>query len=158
MTVGWASFFPSTCFTGEQDAHPPADGEMTMNAQIKIYIVAAVAVIFAIGLLSYALSNRKIAKLESEVAAAKTVAHEKEKAATAKEIEAAAYIQKIDYLEARLAEIKQLARKQDEQLETINNDSRTARGNADRARRTRTITANAAELCQKLAELGHPCR
>ena len=115
------------------------------------------AAVFVIVLIAYALSNHRIAKLESQVAIAKTIANEKQQTATAKELEAAEYKQKIDYLEVKLDEINQLARKQDEELKQLNNSSSDARVDVGRARRTRTITTTAAELCEKLAELGHAC-
>lgn len=128
-----------------------------MNTQIKIYIAAAITVIFTITLVIYTWSSHQIAQLESAVAAAKTEADKKEQTAAAKEIEAAEYKRKIDYLETKLTEITQLSRKQDEELQTLNNTSRNARSDVDRSRRTRSITTTAAELCQKLAELGHAC-
>ena len=75
----------------------------------------------------------------------------------AKEMEAAGYKQKIEYLEGKLAEIQTIARKQDEELEKLNTNTHSARTDVDRARRTSSITADADELCQKLAELGHAC-
>jgi lipopolysaccharide export LptBFGC system permease protein LptF len=128
-----------------------------MNTQIKIYIAAALAFAFAIAILVYAIANMKIAKLESEVTNGKEAARQKQQTAAAKEFEAAQYKQKIEYLETKLIEINQLARKQDEELEKLNLNSRNARSDADAARRTRSITTTNAELCQKLAELGHPC-
>ncbi|HQZ96520.1 MAG TPA: hypothetical protein PLP21_09395 [Pyrinomonadaceae bacterium] len=128
-----------------------------MITKQKIYIAAATAAVFAATLLSYGWSNHQIAKLESQVAAAKAIANENQQTAAAKELEAAQYKQKIDYLETKLTEVNQLARKQDEELEKLKLNSRNARSTADAARRTRTITATNAELCNKLAELGHPC-
>ena len=128
-----------------------------MNIQTKIYIAAAISVIFAIALIAYSWSNHKIAKLKTAVAAAKTVALEKERIAAVKEIEAAAYKQKIDYLDTKLTEINQLARKQDAELQNLNLNSRNARSDVEHARRTRSIAATANELCKKLAEFGHPC-
>lgn len=129
-----------------------------MITKTKIYIVAAISVIFAFGLIGgSAWSSYKIAKLEETVANAKAAALENQKAAEAKEIEAAEYKQKIEYLESKLTGIKQLARKQDEQLEKLSINSGSARNDVQRARRTSTISATHAELCEKLAELGHPC-
>lgn len=131
--------------------------QYAMNTLTKTYIAAAIAAIFVITLIIYALANAKITKLEAEVAQATETAREKQQTALAKEQEAEQYKQKIVHLETKLTEINKLARKQDEELENLNNISRDARSNLDVARRTRTITATAAELCQKLADVGHPC-
>lgn len=129
-----------------------------MTFQTKIYIAIGIAAILLIGIIGGAAwSNRKIASLESEVTKAKSEADGIQRSALSKEIEAAEYKHKIDYLEQQLAEIQIIARKQDEQLKRTNDTSRTARGDLDRARRTRSIEATTAELCAKLAELGHAC-
>ncbi len=129
-----------------------------MKPQAKIYIALAAAAIFAIGILGGSvLSNHKITKLEQAVDTAKQNADRSSQAAVEKETEAAEYKQKIEYLEQQLTEIKTIARKQDEELEELNAATRGAHDNVDRARRTRSIAATAAELCKKLAELGHGC-
>jgi len=130
-----------------------------MTFQTKTYIAIGIAVIFAIGIIGGATwSNRKIATLESEVEQRRSEADSIQRSALEREIEAAVYKQKIDYLDAQLAEIKNIARKQDEELEKLNTNSRTARRDVDRARRTRAIEATTGELCAKLAELGYACR
>ncbi len=124
----------------------------------KIYIGLSIAAIFAVGIFGGAVwSNNKIAKLESAIDDAKQKAEGSRQLAEKKEIEAAQYKQKIEYLEQQITEIQTIARKQDEELEKLNVNSSRARDDADRARSTRSIAANADELCQKLAELGHPC-
>lgn len=128
-----------------------------MKTHIKIHIAIALAAILTIAIFIYVLSNIRIANLESEVAKAKQIATQKQQTAAERELEAAEYKQKIEYLETKIDEINQLARKQDEELEKLNLNSRNARSDADAARRTRTVAATNAELCQKLAELGHPC-
>jgi len=129
-----------------------------MKPQTKIYIGASLAVIFVIGIIGGAgWSHYKIKTLEIDVEKAKTNADSIQRSALGKEIEAAEYKKKIDYLERQLAEIKNIARKQDEELKKTNDNSRTARGDLDRARRTRSIEATTEELCAKLAELGHAC-
>jgi predicted trehalose synthase len=129
-----------------------------MKLTTKTYIAIGAAVLLIAGILgSWLLSNHKISRLERAVATAKALANEKESHAIAKEIEAAEYKQKIEYLETQLAEIGGLARKQDEELEKLNVISHGARGDVERARRTRSVAATAEQLCQKLAEVGHPC-
>ncbi len=133
--------------------------EITMTLQTKIYIGLAVAAIFtAVILGGAAWSNHKITRLEKTVEEAKATAISSHQSAIRKEIEAAEYKQKIEYLERRLTEIQITKRKQDEKLEKLNVDSRSARRNVERAKRTRTINADAGELCRKLAELGHACK
>ena len=129
-----------------------------MNPQTKIYIALAAVAILTFGVFGGAAwSNHRITKLEQAVDITKQNADRSEQAVNAKEIEAAEYKQKIEYLERQLTEIQTIAGKQDEELEKLNVISRSARSDVDRARRTRTIAANADELCQKLAELGHGC-
>lgn len=129
-----------------------------MKPRIKIYIALAVVAILILGIFGGAAwSNHTLLKLEQAVEAAKQNADRSAQTAAAKEIEAAQYKQKNEYLETQLTEIQTIARKQDEELEKLNVTTRDARDGVDRARRTRTIAANADELCQKLAELGHAC-
>lgn len=129
-----------------------------MKTNTQIYIGICVTAIFAVGILGgTAWSDHKIAKLEGEVEKAKQEANSLQRSAEQKEIEAAEYKQKIEYLEGQLTDIQTIARKQDEELEKLNDNSGRARSDVERTRRTRSIAANADELCAKLAELGHPC-
>ena len=129
-----------------------------MTFTTKTYIAIGAAILLATGIIGgWLWSNYKISRLESSIAAAKENAANKEQQAAAKEIEAAEYKQKIEYLETQLAEIGGLARKQDEDLEKLNVTSRGARADVERARRTRPVAATAKQLCQKLAQVGHPC-
>ena len=130
-----------------------------MTTRIKIYIgvcIAALAVVLAL-IAASVWSDHKVAKLETAVATAKAEADQSSRIANQKEIEAAAFEQKIIYLEAQLTEIQEIARKQDDELQILTSSSGRARSDVDRARRTRAIAVSAAELCQKLAELGHGC-
>ena len=127
-----------------------------MNLKMKIGLVIAAVITFGI-LTGWIWSGYRIRKLEHAVAAAKTEADEKTKAADELERQSAVYAAKTDYLEQKLAEIQAIARKQDEELEKINTDTNAARGNAERARSVRSIATTADELCAKLAEAGHPC-
>lgn len=129
---------------------------MTLNT--KIYIGLGAAAIFAIGILGpSAWSDHKIAKLENTVEQTKAAAIRSQESALRKESEAAEYKQKIEYLEHQLTQIQTIARKQDEQLEKLNVNSGRARRDVERVRRAGSIDATAAELCDKLAELGHGC-
>ena len=124
----------------------------------KIYLVIATAGVLTAGLTVGQLwSNHKIGQMERAVMDAKGHAETVQRAAASQEQKAAEYKAKIEYLESRLAEISATARRQDEELQTLENDSNTARGNVDRARRVRSVAATADELCKKLEELGHGC-
>ena len=129
-----------------------------MILRTKIYIGLSVAAIFAVVILGgTAWSKHKIAKLENAVETAKRLAEGSSQLAEKWELEAAEYIQKIEYLERQLSEIQIIARRQDEKMEKLNVNSGRARRDVEHAKRTRTIDADAGELCAKLAELGHPC-
>lgn len=131
-----------------------------MNTQTKIYIaLAAVTAITIAALIGHSIwTTRKIANLEIEIETARQAVRAADKLAATRETEAAAYKQKLEYLENNLSEIQTIARKQDEQLEKLYVNSRDARSNVERARRTRTIHTTADELCAKLAEVGKGCR
>ena len=129
-----------------------------MKPETKIYIGLGIAAIFAIGILGGAAwSDHKIAKLESAVETAKGLADDAGQRAEQKEVEASEYKQKIEYLEGQLADIQTIARKQDEELEKLNNNSGRARSDVERASSTGSIATTTDELCAKLAELGHGC-
>ena len=127
-----------------------------MKLATKLYIAAAALAALAI-VAGGLWSGYRIRSLERNVDSAKTKAETLEAAATARESDAAAYEQKIAYLERQLIELKEITRKQDETLEKLNTNSRTAREHTDRARRARTVPTDAGTLCDKLAGLGHPC-
>lgn len=127
-----------------------------MNLATKLYIAAAVLVALTI-VGGGVWSGYTINRLKRNVDSAKTKAETLEQTASARESDAAAYEQKIAYLERQLIELKETTRKQDERLEKLNANSRSARGDADRARRARSVPTDAGTLCDKLAGLGHPC-
>jgi chromosome segregation ATPase len=129
-----------------------------LRNHITILAAAAAAAIILAVTITWLWSSHQIAKLESEVTKTKNAADEKEQTAARLETEAAEYKQKIDHLERDLAAIQQLARKQDEELTKLNSISNNARADVERARRTKSVASSAAELCQKLAELGYPCQ
>lgn len=131
---------------------------MTITLEHKIYAALIVATAILIGTFAgSAWSRHKIAKLEHAVYEAKQNAVVIESSSTELEQEAAEYKQKIEYLEVSLSEIETVARKQDERLKELANDTNAARDGVRRARAVRTIESTNAELCIKLAELGHPC-
>lgn len=127
-----------------------------MSNQIKLILAGVAVVVIGIAVAAV-ISNAKLRSLERDVEAAKQEAKLREEAATASETKAAEYKQKIEYLEAEIADIGRIARKQDEELEKIGVDVGGARRDVERAKRIRAISASADELCGKLAELGYPC-
>jgi septal ring factor EnvC (AmiA/AmiB activator) len=129
---------------------------MTLPLNYKVYAGLA-AVVAACILAAYAWSNYKTSQLKRSVEEAKQNAERIENDSRSLEQRAAEYKQKIEYLEHSLSEIETIARKQDEKLKELANDTNAARDAASRARAVRSIESTTAELCAKLAELGHPC-
>ena len=124
----------------------------------EIYIIAAIAAI-VIGTVSIRMigSEISVGKLEKQIAAEKTNAVELENKARTSEREAEIYREKLAFLEHNLAEINQIARRQNEEIEKIQNVVNAARDDVRRSRGIRSIAVTAGELCEKLAEAGHPC-
>ncbi len=129
-----------------------------MRLDTKTYITIAAAVVALAITMAWLWSNHRLARLEGESRDAIQRADALEQHAAQRETEAAEYRQKIEYLEQQLARIQQIAQKQNEELEKLNSISNNARRDVERARRTRSVAVTNTELCQKLAELGHPCR
>jgi len=102
-------------------------------------------------------SNYQIRKLENTVGAAKQDAEFQEQRANELEMQSRKYEEKIAYLETNLAELKTLAKKQDEELKDIETVTGRARADVERTRRIGSAAATAEEVCRKLAELGHGC-
>lgn len=129
---------------------------MTLRTKIYIALIVAAAIFAGIFIPSF-WSNHKLTRLENAVEAEKRKAEVIESGSRVLEQRAAEYKQKIEYLEKSLSDIETIARKQDEKLRELANDTNTARDGVRRARDVRTIESTNAELCAKLAELGHPC-
>lgn len=131
---------------------------ISMTTRTKIYLIAAAVAMIVTGILAGAAwSEYRLSKLEAEIDGARTRADTMTTAADEAERRASQYAAKIEYLETTLAGIQAIAQKQDEELQKLNTDTRTARSRVDAARRVRTVTATADQLCQKLAEVGHGC-
>src|SRR5512134_856873 len=124
-----------------------------MRLQHKILLTAAVVVIGVAAILAIA-SQLRTHRMEREVEAARVASDALRHQASESEKLAAGYKAKTEYLESQIASIRDLANKQDEQLQTIDNDIRTSRGDVERARRIRASRVTADQLCAKLAELG----
>lgn len=129
-----------------------------MTLQYKIYGAVIAAALLGAGLFAgSAMSRYKIGKLEKAIEAASQKADDVQHTAINLESKAAEYKQKNDYLEKNLPEIQTIARKKDEELEKLFNETSIFRDDVRRARAVRTIRSSGAELCSRLAELGHPC-
>ena len=129
-----------------------------MKLDIKTYLIAgAIAAVVISLLVSGIWSGHKINSLEREIETAKSLAAEKQTAADQLEQQADQYKAKTEYLEQQLADLQAIARKQDEELESLSKTTNSARADVDRARRVRSVATTADQLCAKLAELNHPC-
>lgn len=128
-----------------------------MATQTKIYIIlAAIAVAIILGIAAW--SRIETGRLEKKVRHFESLADAAEARADARELEAAEYKQKITYLESQIAEIRDIARNQDEELKTRNSNTSDARRRVTDARNKRPGAVTDAELCRRLAEVGYPCR
>lgn len=131
---------------------------MIITLKQKIYVVSILVAAITAGIVTDSVwSKYKLARLENSVEAAKQNAKQIEKGSLDLEQKAAAYEQKIEYLETSLSELETIARKQDEKLKEMANHTNTARDGVRRARAVRSIESTNAGLCVNLAELGHPC-
>ena len=128
-----------------------------MKMNVKIYLTAAAAVVGISILIGAIWSDHKIAVLEHEVESAKSLAAEKQTAADQLEQQANQYKAKNEYLEQQLADLRATAKKQDEELGSLSKTTNSARADVDRARRVRSVSPTADQLCAKLAEINHPC-
>ncbi len=132
--------------------------DAALSTRTKIFLALAAAAIIAAGIIaSAAWSDHKVAQLERGIDEAKQTAAGNDKKAAALERDVAAYREKIAYLENGRNEIRDTARKQDEQITNQHSITRTARADVGRVRRVRSNDATLTELCQKLAALGHAC-
>ena len=127
-----------------------------MNDQIKLILAVAAAAVLAAAAATI-VSNVRLRSLERNVEIATERARTLEETAREAESRAAEHKQKIEYLEAEIAGIGRIARKQDEELKKISGDIGNARSDVERAKRIRPVNTNAAELCGKLEKLGYPC-
>lgn len=99
----------------------------------------------------------KIKRLENATAKEVKTANEAIVRAQSAESTANEMKHRSDELKAGLDELAEIARRQDEEIKIAIGNTNDARGNAERARNIGSIKTTAAELCDKLAKLGHPC-
>jgi chromosome segregation ATPase len=130
-----------------------------MTLKQKLDIAAAALLILLTGLLIGTLrSHLELRRLDREIEAANQTAAAKQTEASQFQLQADELRTRSQFLEGRLNELQTLATKQDEQLKTLDTTLNSARNDVDRTRRIRTAATTAADLCRKLAELGHGCR
>ena len=128
---------------------------LTRNHYIALALAAALLLVFASATF---LSERRIHKLEQTIETQKQNAATLETKAAELELTAEQYRAKTAYLEQQLTQLQSRAQKQDEQLQTLDRTTDAARRNVLSTRGTRPDSPrSAAELCQKLAAVGHPC-
>lgn len=102
-------------------------------------------------------SNADVNKAERRAETQKAAAENAEDAAAEIEKRQNEQKAKIEYLEGEIETLRNEARRKDEELKRLGVDVRVARDRVERAKRTRTIDADADELCRKLESLGHGC-
>ncbi|MCC6452903.1 MAG: hypothetical protein IT171_08410 [Acidobacteria bacterium] len=102
-------------------------------------------------------SNADVNKAERRAETQKAAAENAEDAAAEIEKRQNEQKAKIEYLEGEIETLRNEARRKDEELKRLGVGVRVARDRVERAKRTRTIDADADELCRKLESLGHGC-
>jgi chromosome segregation ATPase len=130
---------------------------MTNTKLIYAAAVATGILLAVLGVKTF-IGEMQIRRIEADIAKQKAAAETLTETAAAKETEARRYIEKIAYLETKLTEINDVARRQNEEIEKAETVVRDARDNVRRVGGLRSIAVTADELCRKLAETGHPCR
>jgi len=128
-----------------------------MTTQTKLLIALAVA-LAASTVISTMWSNHKISELERRAEDAIITADKLEHEAIESEKRAAEYLQKIEYLGAKAAEIRNETRRQDEKLTKSSSNVRDARRNVERVRSSKQTWADEHKLCDELASIGHSCQ
>lgn len=128
-----------------------------LTTKTKLYIGLALAILL-VTIIASLWSSHRIAKFDTETANAKAAAEQTEIKSRDLEQRAAEYKKKIEYFEGELSALRSIASRQDEELKNLKNNTDDARLNLSRTRAVRRIESTTAELCAKLAELGHPCQ
>ena len=125
---------------------------------MQIYIAVACFAALVAAIITFSvLSNHELARAEHDVRSAKARANAADTRSRVLETTTAGYKEKLEYMEVTLSGLRRIAMEQNEQIKLLESTTNDARRNADRARAVRRIESTAAELCRKLADLGHPC-
>jgi DNA-binding helix-hairpin-helix protein with protein kinase domain len=131
---------------------------MLITIRQKVYAAGAIAAIIISAVAIQSVRSRlQISRLERARAVQEQNAARSEHIAAAAKQDAARQTARAEFLEQQLVEIRALAIKQDEELQKLNSDTDSARGRLDRTRGIRSVESTAAELCKKLAAVGHGC-
>ncbi|MBE7517393.1 MAG: hypothetical protein HS105_12430 [Chloracidobacterium sp.] len=125
---------------------------MTTKAYIALGIALAALLAIWSGISQYRLSRAELRTEQFRQAATRA-----ERLAAEKELQAAAYEEKIEYLEAGIEKLRTQAKENDERIRDRENDVRNARRRVDAVRRQGTKPANTADVCEKLTALGYTC-
>ena len=128
-----------------------------MTARTKIYIAAGTAFLILAAAAASSWQSYRVGTLEKRAGELAETAAAKEAAAHDAEKRAQIYKAQIEYLERNIAEIGELARRQDEELERMGDRVGRARDDVGRARGIRAIESTADELCERFERLGHGC-
>lgn len=124
----------------------------------KMWLIGGVSLAVLIVTAIFSLrTSLEMNNAERRAEAQKAAAEKVEQAADGLEKKQSEQTAKIEYLEEELKELRNEARRKDEELKTNDVGVRNARDRVERAKRTRTINANAEDLCRRLKELGHGC-
>jgi DNA-binding helix-hairpin-helix protein with protein kinase domain len=131
---------------------------MLITIRQKVYAAGAIAAIIISAVAIQSVRSRlQISRLERVRAVQEQNAARSEHIAAAAKQDAARQTARAEFLEQQLVEIRALAIKQDEELQKLNSDTDSARGRLDRTRGIRSVESTVAELCKKLAAVGHGC-
>lgn len=133
---------------------------MTDNTKIKL-IGGALLALLAISTAGWLVTAVRVERAERRLTNAVAASAKAESEAAAHKLEAAEYIQQIASLESQLAEIRSTTAKQDEKLKNTTTNTRNARNDLERIRRTspnpNNANAGANAVCERLGSVGHPC-
>lgn len=128
-----------------------------MVTRTNMYIAAGAAFLILAATAISGWHSYRVGRLEKRAGELLEAAAANEADAQAAESRSQIYKAQIEYLEKNVAEIGEIARRQDEQLEKIGDRVGGVRADVERARSIRAIETTADELCKKLERLGHGC-
>jgi small-conductance mechanosensitive channel len=129
-----------------------------MTVRQKLYAAGAVAALILTIAAVDAIRLRVATKrYEREAAALAAKAEASERTAAAAKESSVREAARAEFLEQQLKEVRDIAARQDEQIKKMDALTDDSRGRVARARGVRTVQTTIAELCAKLAGLGHPC-
>jgi hypothetical protein len=129
-----------------------------MTIRQKLYAAGVVAaLILAFVAVDSVRLRVAMKRSEREAAALAAKAEASERTAAAAKESSVREAARAEFLEQQLKELRDIAARQDEQITKIDALTDDARGRVARARGVRSVQTTNAELCAKLAGLGHSC-